>query len=250
MSTQANGVTGKVVVITGASSGIGEATARMLASHGARLVVGARRAERLADLVGELRDRGAAAEYQAVDVTQREQVKQLVDLARRTYGQVDVMINNAGIMPLSLLQQLKIDEWDHMIDVNIKGVLYGIAAALPVMREQKSGQIINVSSTAGHYVLPTGAVYSGTKYAVRAITDGLRQEVMPDIRVTLISPGLTQTELDVTITDAEAKRWVEQARSAVAIPADAIARAILFAIEQPDAVDVSEIIVRPTNERL
>ena len=142
------------------------------------------------------------------NVTQREQLNALVGLALRTYGRVDAIINNAGIMPLSALDQLKVDEWDQMIDVNIKGVLYGIAAALPVMREQKSGHIINVSSTAGHYVLPTGAVYSGTKYAVRAISEGLRQEVMPDIRVTLISPGLTQTELDGTITDAElSDRW-------------------------------------------
>ena len=248
MSIEANGANGKVVVITGASSGIGEATARMLAGHGARLVVGARRIDRLSNLVTELRDAGGTAEYQAVDVTQLEQMNALVDLARRTYGRVDVMINNAGIMPLSLLEQLKVDEWEQMIDVNIKGVLYGIAAALPVMREQKSGQFINVSSTAGHYVLPTGAVYSGTKYAVRAITEGLRQEVMPDIRVTLISPGLTQSELDVTITDAGLKRSMDDWRKR-AIPADAIARAILFAIEQPDTVDVSEIIVRPTDER-
>ena len=238
----------KVVVITGASSGIGEATARMLGQHGARLVVGARRVERLETLVADLRAAGGAAEYQAVDVTQREQVNALVGLALRTYGRLDVMINNAGIMPISLLEELKVDEWDRMIDVNIRGVLHGIAAALPVMREQKSGQFVNVSSTAGYYVLPTGAVYSGTKYAVRAITDGLRQEVMPDIRVTLISPGLTQSELDVTISDAEVRRRMEEMRSRT-IPADAIARAILFAIEQPDNVDVSEIIVRPTDER-
>ncbi|HET9713079.1 MAG TPA: SDR family oxidoreductase [Pyrinomonadaceae bacterium] len=248
MSTEANGVGGKVIVITGASSGIGEATARMLAGQGARLVVGARRVERLATLVDELRATGGTAEYRAVDVTQREQMNALVGLALHNYGRVDVIINNAGIMPLSRLDQLKVDEWDRMIDVNIKGVLYGIAAALPVMREQKSGHFVNVSSTAGHYVLPTGAVYSGTKYAVRAISEGLRQEVMPDIRVTLISPGLTQTELDGTITDAELKRSMEEWRSR-AIPADAIARAIRFAIEQPDIVDVSEIIVRPTNEK-
>ena len=248
MSKQANGVMGKVVVITGASSGIGEATARLLAGHGARLVVGARRVERLEALVKDLRASGGVAEYQAVDVTQPKQVTALVDLARRTYGRVDVMVNNAGIMPLSRLDQFKVDEWERMIDVNIKGVLYGIAAALPVMRVQKSGHFVNVSSTAGHYVLPTGAVYSGTKYAVRAITDGLRQEVAPDIRVTLISPGLTQTELDVTITDVQLKRTMEDWRSR-AMPAAAIARAILFSIEQPDEVDVNEIIVRPTNEK-
>lgn len=247
MSTQENGVTGKVVVITGASSGIGEATARMLARHGARLVVGARRIERLAALVSEIRAAGGPAEYQAVDVTRREQVEALVNLARRTYGRVDVMVNNAGLMPLSPLAQLKVDEWERMIDVNIKGVLYGIAAALPIMREQKSGHFINVSSLAGHRVLPTAAVYSGTKFAVRAITEGLRQEVAPDIRVTVISPGAVESELAETISDAETRRWVDQFR-AMAIPADAIARAILFAIEQPENVDVSEIIVRPTAE--
>lgn len=219
----------------------------MLARGGARLVVGARRVERLEALVAEVRAAGCTADYQAVDVTQPGQVKALAELATRTYGCIDVMINNAGIMPLSRLEQLKLDEWNQMIDVNIKGVLYGIAAALPVMREQKSGHFVNVASTASYYVLPTGAVYSGTKYAVRAITDGLRQEVMPDLRVTLISPGLTQSELDLTISDAELKRSMEQWRSR-AIPADAIARAILFAIEQPENVDVSEIIVRPTNE--
>jgi NADP-dependent 3-hydroxy acid dehydrogenase YdfG len=245
MSTQANGAAGKVVVITGASSGIGEATARLLAGHGARLVIGARRVERLATLVADLRAAGGTAEYQAVDVTQREQVEALVSLARRTYGRVDVMVNNAGIMPLSPLERLKVDEWERMIDVNIKGVLYGIAAALPIMREQKSGQFINICSLAGYRVWPTMAVYSGTKFAVRAISEGLRQEVAPDIRVTLISPGVVETELGNTISDAETRRWVEQFR-ALAIPADAITRAILYAIEQPDNVDVSEMIVQST----
>jgi NADP-dependent 3-hydroxy acid dehydrogenase YdfG len=248
MSTQENGVAGKVVVITGASSGIGEATARLLARHGARLVIGARRVERLAALVSDMRAAGGTAEYQAVDVTQREQVESLVNLARRSYGRVDVMINNAGIMPLSPLEQLKVDEWERMIDVNIKGVLYGIAAALPIMREQKSGHFVNISSLAGHRVMPTGAVYSGTKFAVRAISEGLRQEVRPDIRVTVISPGAVESELAETISDAETRKMVEEFR-ATAIPADAIARAIVFAIEQPDNIDVSEMIVQPTGER-
>jgi NADP-dependent 3-hydroxy acid dehydrogenase YdfG len=247
MSTQENGAAGKVVVITGASSGIGEATARMLARHGARLVLGARRVERLAALVAELRALGGTAEYQAVDVTRREQVESLVNLARTTYGRVDVVVNNAGIMPLSPMEQLKVDEWDRMIDVNIKGVLYGIAAGLPIMREQQSGQFINIASIAGYRVWPTGAVYSGTKFAVRAISDGLRQEVAPDIRVTLISPGATESELAGTISDPEMKRSVEERREA-AIPADAIARAILYAIEQPADVVVSEMIVQPSRE--
>jgi NADP-dependent 3-hydroxy acid dehydrogenase YdfG len=248
MSVQESGVAGKVVVITGASSGIGEATARLLARHGARLVVGARRVERLEALVSDIRAAGGTAEYQAVDVTKREQVEALVDRARRTYGRVDVVVNNAGIMPLSTLEQLKVDEWDRMIDVNIKGVLYGIAAGLPIMREQKSGQFVNISSLAGHRIYPTGAVYSGTKFAVRAISEGLRQEVSPDIRVTLISPGVVESELGATTTDAETRKRIEEFR-AIAIPADAIARAILFAIEQPDNVDVSEMIVQPTGEQ-
>ncbi|WP_406695681.1 SDR family oxidoreductase [Singulisphaera sp. Ch08] len=245
MSTQENGIEGKVVVITGASSGIGEATARMLARHGARLVVGARRVERLEALVSEIRAGGGTAEFQAVDVTKRDQVASLVNLAKDVYGRVDVVVNNAGIMPLSLLEQLKVDEWDRMIDVNIKGLLYGVAAGLPIMKAQKSGQFINISSIGGHYVMPTGAVYCATKFAVRAISDGLRQEVGPDIRVTIISPGVVESELAETISDQETKQQIEEFRE-MAIPADAIARAILFAIEQPRDVAVSEMIVRPT----
>ena len=245
MSTQLNGVAGKVVVITGASSGIGEATARMLARQGARLVVGARRVERLAALVSDLRAAGGTAEYQAVDVTQREQVEALVNRARRTYGRVDVVVNNAGISPLSPLEQLKVDEWERMIDVNIKGVLYGIAAGLPIMREQRSGQFINICSLAGYRVVPMVAVYSATKFAVRAISEGLRQEVAPDIRVTLISPGAVESELADTISDAETRRRIEK-YIVNALPADAIARAILYAIEQPANVDVSEMIVQST----
>ena len=245
MSTQENGVAGKVIVITGASSGIGEATARMLARHGARLVVGARRVERLAALVAEIRAAGGTAEHQAVDVTQREQVAALVNRARRTYGRVDVVVNNAGISPVSAMEKLKVDEWDRMIDVNIKGVLYGIAAGLPIMREQKSGQFINICSLAGYRVLPMFAVYAGTKFAVRAISEGLRQEVAPDIRVTLISPGAVESELAETISDPETRKMIEQ-YIVNALPADAIARAIVYAIEQPANVAVSEMIVRPT----
>jgi NADP-dependent 3-hydroxy acid dehydrogenase YdfG len=240
-----SGLQEKVVVITGASSGIGEATARLLARNGARVVVGARRTDRLEALVSAIRSEGGTAEYQAVDVTKREQVESLVRLARSKFGRVDVIVNNAGIMPLSPLEALKVDEWDRMIDVNVKGLLYGIAAGLPIFREQRSGHFINVSSIGGHVVVPTGAVYCATKFAVRAISDGLRQEVGRDVRVTIISPGVVESELAGTISDAGARKAMEEFR-ATAIPADAIARAILFAVEQPADVSVSEMIVRPT----
>jgi NADP-dependent 3-hydroxy acid dehydrogenase YdfG len=245
MSARENGIEGKVVVVTGASSGIGEATARLLARRGGRVVVGARRVDKLERLVSEIRAAGGVAEYQALDTTRREQVESIVNLARRAYGRVDVVVNNAGIMPLSMMEQRKVDEWDRMIDVNIKGALYGIAAGLPIMREQNSGYFINVSSIGGHYVVPTAAVYCATKFAVRAISDGLRQELGPDIRVTIISPGVVESELAETISDDEARKTMKEFR-ANAIPADAIARAIAFAIEQPSDVSVSEMIVRPT----
>lgn len=244
MSAIEGGIEGKVVVITGASSGIGEATARLLARRGARLVVGARRADRLEALVAEIRAEGGTAECRALDVTKREQVEEFVRFAERTFGRVDVVVNNAGVMPLSALDQLKVEEWDRMIDVNIKGVLYGIAAGLPIMKRQGSGQFVNLSSIGGHMVVPTGAVYCATKFAVGAISDGLRQE-SSDIRVTVISPGVTESELADSISDESARAGMKEFRK-VAIPASAIARAIAFAIEQPDGVDVSEIIVRPT----
>ena len=185
-----NNIEGKVVVITGASSGLGEAAARHLSAHGASLALGARRADRLQSLARELTERGGRALAIETDVTRCDQVKRLVDTAVQTFGRVDVMINNAGLMPQSLLERLKIDEWDRMIDVNIKGVLYGVAAALPYMQSQKSGHFINVSSVAGHKVRPGGTVYSATKHAVRVISEGLRQEVKPyNIRTTVISPG-------------------------------------------------------------
>ena len=235
----------KVVVITGASSGIGEATARLLGQRGARLMVGARRTERLEKLVEEIRAAGGTAEYQAVDVTSRTEVEALVARAEEVYGQVDVLVNNAGLMPLSNLDRLLVDEWDRMIDVNVKGVLYGIAAALPRMQARKSGHIINLSSIGGHQVVPTAAVYCATKFAVGAISEGLRQEVGRDIRVTVISPGVTESELAHTITDPDAQKGMDEFRSN-AIPAEAIARSIAYAIEQPAGVSVSEIIVRPT----
>lgn len=238
-------VENKVVVITGASSGIGEATAKLLAKNGAKVVLGARRSDRLEVIAKDIHAEGGIAEYQTLDVTQRSQVQAIVQFAQSKFDRVDVLINNAGIMPLSALEQLKVEEWEQMIDVNIKGVLYGIAAALPIMKAQKFGQIINLSSIGGHAVSPTAAVYCATKFAVGAISEGLRQEVGGDIRVTVISPGVTESELAQSITDETARLGMQEFRK-IAIPALAIARSILFAIAQPDDVDVSEIIVRPT----
>jgi NADP-dependent 3-hydroxy acid dehydrogenase YdfG len=238
------GVEGKVVVITGASSGIGEATARMLARRGALVVAGARRTEKLAHLVSIIREAGGTAEYQAVDITKRDQVEALVQRAKTAYGRVDVIINNAGIMPLSNLDRLEVDNWDRMIDVNIKGVLYGIAAGLPIMQAQKSGHFINIASIGAYSVSPTAAVYCATKFAVKAISDGLRQEVGKDIRVTVISPGVVESELAETITDSDAQQAMKVFRANAMSP-DAIANAIAYVIEQPRDVDVSEMIVRP-----
>lgn len=235
----------KVVVITGASSGIGEGLARRLASSGASVVLGARRTDRLETLVAEIRAAGGKAEYQAVDVTKREEVESLVLFANRTYGKVDVIINNAGLMPLSNLDRLEVENWERMIDVNIKGVLYGIAAALPIFQTQKSGHFINVASTGAYRVVPTGAVYCATKFAVRAISDGLRQEVGPDIRVTVLSPGVVESELASTITDPDAQAAMETFRENGLVPDD-IARAVVYMLEQPKNVDVSEIVIRPT----
>ncbi|MGE8147614.1 SDR family oxidoreductase [Pseudomonas frederiksbergensis] len=235
----------KVVVITGASSGIGEATARLLASLGARVVLGARRVERLEALVAELKQSGYSAEFQAVDVTRRDDVQAFIDFAVERFGRVDVIVNNAGVMPLSKLESLKVEEWDRMIDVNIRGVLHGIAAGLPPMQAQRSGQFINIASIGAYSVSPTAAVYCATKFAVRAISEGLRQEVGGDIRVTLISPGVTESDLAESISDAGGRAEMREFRK-IAIPAVAIARAIAYAIDQPPEVDVSELIVRPT----
>ena len=236
----------KVVIITGASSGIGEATARSLAQQGAKVVLGARRTERLEALVADIRAQGGVAEYCAVDVRQQAQVQALVDFAREKFGRVDVIINNAGVMPLSVMEELKVDEWERMIDVNIKGVLYGIAAGLPLMKRQGFGHFINISSIGGHAVYPTAAVYCATKYAVRAISEGLRQEQLGgDIRVTIISPGVVESELADSISDPAARDAMRAFRQ-IALTPDAIARAVCYAISQPADVDVSEIIIRPT----
>ena len=237
-------IEGKVVAITGASSGIGEAAARLLAQLGAKVVLGARRTDRLEKIVEEIRAKGGTAEFRTLDVTERKDVEDFVQFAEKTFGKVDVVVNNAGLMPLSPLEALKVDEWDRMIDVNIKGVLYGIAAGLPIMKRQGFGQFVNISSVAAHYVLPTGAVYCATKHAVNALSEGLRKE-NTDIRVSIISPGVTESELAETITDPSTKAMIEEYRQ-VAIPAHAIAEAIAYAIGQPDGVDVNEIIVRPT----
>jgi len=242
-----NNIEGKVVVITGASSGLGEATARHLSAQGARVVLGARRQDRIQALARELSGSGKAIAV-ATDVTHREQVKNLVDAAVQAHGRIDVMINNAGLMPQAPLERLKIDEWDRMIDVNIKGVLYGIAAALPYMKQQKSGHFSNVSSVAGHKVGPGFAVYAATKHAVRALSEGLRQEVKPyNIRTTVISPGAVATELPESTTEPDVAERLRKVYEN-AIPADSFARAVVFAISQPDDVDINEILFRPTRQ--
>ena len=234
----------KVVLITGASSGIGEGIARELAAAGAKLVLGARRMDRLQALTEELRQKGAEVAIHPLDVAERQSVEAFAEAGRKAFGRIDVIVNNAGIMPLSLMSSLKVDEWDRMIDVNIRGVLHGIAAVLPGMENRGSGHVINVSSIGGHAVSPTAAVYCATKYAVRAISDGLRQET-GTVRVTVISPGVVESELADTISDVAARDAMKTFRR-IALQPDAIARAIGYAIEQPADVDVSEMIVRPT----
>jgi NADP-dependent 3-hydroxy acid dehydrogenase YdfG len=243
------GVEGKVVVITGASSGLGEAAARLLADEGATVVLGARREDRIRALAEELTRRGDKALAIPTDVSRREQVQRLVDGAVEAYGRIDVLINNAGLMPLSPLDRLKVDEWDRMIDVNLKGVLYGIAAALPHMQRRKSGHIINVSSVAGHKVRAGGSVYAATKHAVRALSEGLRQEVKPyNIRTTVISPGVVSSELPNAASEPDVAANLQKMYQELGIPADSFARAVMFAMSQPDDVDVNEILFRPTRQ--
>ena len=234
----------KVILITGASSGIGEAIARRLAASGHRVVLGARRTERLQALNSALQKQGLQSAFRTLDVTCLEDMQNFVAFAEETWGPVDVIVNNAGVMPLSPLKSLKVAEWNTMINVNIRGVLNGIAAVLPGMEARKQGQIINLSSIGGHSVSPTAAVYCATKFAVRAISEGLRQET-DQIRVTVVSPGVVESELADTISDDSARDAMKTFRR-IAIQPDAIARAVAFAIEQPDDVDVSELIVRPT----
>jgi NADP-dependent 3-hydroxy acid dehydrogenase YdfG len=246
-----NEITGKVIVITGASSGMGQAAARHLAAKGASVVLGARRADRLEALAAEIVEADGKATAVATDVTKRADVQTLVDTAVETYGRIDVLINNAGVMPLSPLERLKVDEWDQMIDVNLKGVLYGIAAALPHMKEQKAGHIINLSSVAGHKLFGGSAVYSATKFGVRAISEGLRQEVKPyNIRTTIISPGAVKTELLDHISEKDVQKANQDYVGEVGVPAETFARLVDFAITQPEDVDINEILFRPTAQEL
>src|ERR1700752_5091309 len=241
-----SGIKDKVVVITGASSGIGEATALLLAERGARVVLGARGSDRLKALADRIAASGGEVAYIQTDVKRREDLSNLVGLAIERYGKLDVLINNAGVAPISLLDELRVEDWEEMIDVNLKGVLYGIAAALPVFRRQGFGHFVNVISTAGIQIIPTMGVYGGTKNAVRTITEGLRQEAGDKLRVTGISPGFVHTNLAESMTNSEVRSQINDQMNKMAIPPAAIARAIAFAIEQPAEVDVNEIVIRPT----
>ncbi|MDB5055516.1 MAG: oxidoreductase [Bacilli bacterium] len=249
MSFEENFLTGikdKVIAITGASSGIGEATALLLAERGAKVVLGARGLDRLETVAARIANMGGEVVYARTDVKQRDDLTDLVKLACERFGKLDALVNNAGVMPISPLDDLRVEDWEEMIDVNIKGVLYGIAAALPVFRKQGFGHFVNIASTAGHKTVPNQSVYSGTKFAVRAISEGLRQEAGDKLRVTIISPGFVRTNFAEGVTNPEMRVQLEASRDKFALPPDAIARAIAFAIEQPADVDVSEIIVRPT----
>jgi len=241
-----SGIEGKVVAITGASSGIGEATALLLAGRGAKVVLGARRSDRLAALADRIGKAGGEAAISSMDVKQRGDLLDFVEFARQRFGKLDVLVSNAGIGPISLLDDLRVEDWEEMIDVNLKGVLYGIAAALPVFRKQGFGHFVNIISTAGLKIVPLQSVYAGTKNAVRTISEGLRQEAGDKLRVTTVSPGFVHTDFAESMTNPGVKAQIVATRDKMAIPPDAIARAIAFAIEQPADVDVSEIVIRPT----
>lgn len=244
-------ITGKTIVITGASSGMGAAAARHLAEKGATVVLGARRVDRIEALVAEIRQAGGKAIAVATDVTKRDNLERLIDAAIETYGGVDVLINNAGVMPLSPLDRVKVDEWDQMIDVNLKGVLYGVAAALPHMIARRSGHIINVASVAGHKLFGGSAVYSATKFAVRAFSEGLRQEMAPhNIRTTIISPGAVKTELLDHISEKDVQQANQDYVGEVGVPAETLARMVAFAINEPEDVGINEILFRPTAQEL
>ncbi|MBO0410459.1 SDR family oxidoreductase [Enterococcus hulanensis] len=241
----------KVIVITGASSGIGEASAKLLAAKGNKVVLGARREGQLKQIVEEIKADNGEALYQVTDVTDSEDVEKLVKLAVDTFGRIDVLINSAGIMPHSPLKDKRINDWDQMIDINIKGTLYGIGAALSYMNEQKAGQIINISSVAGHYAHAGGAVYSATKWAVRAISESLREEVAQDgsnIRVTIVSPGAINTELLSSVTDPKLKKNYQQFYDSFGISVDRVATTIQQAIDLPADAAWNEIIIRPTKQ--
>ncbi|WP_306335626.1 SDR family oxidoreductase [Streptomyces sp. KL118A] len=240
------GIKGKVVAVTGASSGIGEATALLLAERGARLVLGARRTERLEALAARIARAGGEAVHLRTDVTRAEDLRALVALAEERFGRLDVLVSNAGVGTISPLDDLRTDEWDHMVDVNIKGLLHGIGAALPVFRAQGSGQFVVTASTAAYRIVPARAVYAGTKVAVRAICEGLRQEAGPALLVTTVSPGVTATGFADASTNDRVRADIARMRDELAFPPVSIARAIAFAVEQPADVDVNEIVVRPT----
>jgi NADP-dependent 3-hydroxy acid dehydrogenase YdfG len=241
------GINGKVVAITGASSGIGEATARLLAERGAAVALGARRTDRLDKLVQEIRDNGGRAVTRATDVTRRVDLERLVAGAVGEFGRLDVLVSNAGISKIGPMADLDVDGWSAMIDVNLRGVLHGIAAALPVFRGQGHGHLVTTVSTAGLKIVPTQAVYAATKNAVRTLLEGLRQESTDGVlRTTAVSPGFVRTELADSIDDQEAREQVRRSRDAFAIPPEAVARAIAFAIEQPDDVEIGDITIRPT----
>jgi NADP-dependent 3-hydroxy acid dehydrogenase YdfG len=235
----------KIVLITGASSGIGAATARRVAADGHHVVLGARRVDRLAAIAGEIRAAGGRADHRELDVTNLDSMRAFAETAGERHGRIDVLVNNAGVMPLSAVGALRIDEWNQMIDVNLRGTLHGIAAVLPHMRARGAGHIVNVASTAAHRVDPTAAVYCATKYAVWALSEGLRQESR-DVRVTVVSPGFTRTELTDRGGDPEARAAARAATDQLAIPASAVADAIGYAIAQPVTVDVNEVVIRPT----
>jgi NADP-dependent 3-hydroxy acid dehydrogenase YdfG len=239
------GIEAKVVAITGATSGIGKATALRLAAGGARVVLAARSSGRLDALATRITNDGGEATYVETDVRRRHDVESLVGVAREKYGRLDVLVSNAGVMPISPLDDLRVQDWEQMIDVNLKGVLYGIAAALPVFRTQDSGQFVNLASTAALLVLPSMSVYSGTKAAVRMISEGLRQEAGDHVRVTIITPGITRTNFADAMTDPDLRAQFEVRRDAAGMRPDQVARAIEFAIAAPDDVDVSEVVVRP-----
>ena len=240
------GITGKVVAITGASSGIGRATAKLLAERGAFVVLGARREDALAAVVAEITGAGGKAAYKVTDVRQRSDLEALVALAVELGGTLDVMVNNAGIGPLSRFDALRVEDWDGMIDVNLRGTLYGIAAALPVFQHRRSGHFINIVSTAGLKILPTMGVYAATKNAVRTISEALRQEAGAHLRVTEISPGMISTDFASSMSDPAVKTAIQKRVAELAIPPESIARGVAYAIEQPDDVDVGSIVIRPT----
>lgn len=246
-----NNLNGKVIVITGASSGLGECTARTLSAKGAIVVLGARRIDRLEKLVHDIEREGGKALAVATDVTDKSQVENLMKAAVNKFGRIDVLLNNAGLMQQSMLESLKVDEWDNMIDINIKGTLYGIAAVLPVMKEQKFGHIINVSSIAGHKVTPAGVIYCATKHAVRVISEGLRSEVKPyNLRTTIISPGAVDTELTNHITEEGVAGQIKKFYDEHALPPSSFASAVEFAITQPENIDINEILFRPTSQEM